>query len=148
MKNENFAILTETEEALRNGARLLRAAAAGATALVGKTAEAEKAAISHELLHEALEDLAEQGLFKKADIEPAMARVAEKPDTVVDIVRNIGGMALTARKAAAEARAAEPVGTLVGKKATAAPARKTADMADMWDEAQRKVQDKINRRRG
>jgi len=159
--NERAKALLDARAGLLEAAGVLRAAAAERDAMkvshqaaleeaVASPAAAESAKLVTdsymERLRETFEDLAASGLAKTATIEPALDKIREDPAVICDIVRNIGAIALEARKASAESKPAEVPGMLVGKAATST-GRKRGDMSSLYREAELTIQERVDARK-
>lgn len=144
-----FQELVSTHQALTEAAALLRKAAAEPkTEPVPHTASAAAAVkgLDMDQVRETLEDLAAQGLTRKASVDAAVQEIADDPNAVCRYIRNMGMIALKAHKAAAEKPdVAEAPGALVGKTASS-PSRKRFDIEALFEQEAVKIEARAARR--
>lgn len=141
--NERFATLMTARDQMLGAAQTLRRIAA---AEKPAPEPSRPAGLDPERTRNTFEDLAASGLAKTAEIDAAIEHIGKDPNRILDVLRNVGEIALNARKAAAEATAADAPGTLVGKIATAAPSKRSS-MSELFAEQSRAVDARIAGRR-
>ncbi len=130
--NTAIPTLVEARQLMINTATLLRRRAASETA--AKTSRKTKPALEETRVRSTFEDMASVGLAKKADIDKAVEAVMADPNTMCDVIRNVGTIAVT-KAASAEA---ENPGELMPKVASA-DRNPRAQMSQRFAEAARNI---------
>jgi hypothetical protein len=126
--NTTIAQLAAARQTLLDSAAVVRKAA---EAVAPKTPRLDESRV-----RSTFEDMVAVGLAKKAEIEAAVQAVMADPNTMCDVVRNLGSMTV-AKQAAPEAEAEAP-GKLVTKTAASAADSKQV-MSQRFVEVQRTI---------
>ena len=146
MSQSTITRTMRTRDVLLCGADVLRrtaAAASGDEPGGGKEGEKTVApALDMGQVRETFDELAAQGLAKKADIEKVLKQVEENPTSLCDVVRNMGAITKKAMSDRTVTDTEEAPGTLVKKKASSG-----SSGGMNFSDSERKIEHRVSSRR-